>query len=140
MNDEAKVFVTITQSFQPGVSQLTAAQAARIVGRDIRRASVREFAIGYFGGPYGAAVGGFNDGPLGTTYDGPGPVILLDDPKQSDDEQTAAWYGRGEKPEHEPLDWVRFELTETRKPAKPGLFVVQGEGRYQGLGFNGEAP
>lgn len=59
-------------------------------------------------------------------------------PSDTDAAETAAWYGRGEKPEHEPLDWVRFELAETAKPAKPGLFVVQGEGRYQGLGFNGE--
>lgn len=67
----------------------------------------------------------------GSYRDGDSLNGLRVDPTEGDHILTAAWYGRGEKPE--PTVDFEFQLIETSKPAKPELFVVHGEGRYQHL-------
>lgn len=145
--------ISITQNFGEGTSKATAEQAAQAAAKSIRGAIAsgeESWHPTIAGKPFWTSqksrlidlVPVTEERAAEPTIEqivGPyfgGPVTAQDLARQHDKTETAAWYGRGEKPE--PTVDFEFQLIETSKPAKPGLFTVHGEGRYQGLGFNSE--
>lgn len=134
--------ISITQNFAAGTSRATIEQAAQAAAKQIRGAIARAERISvtpFWASPRRYAVGERAAEPtieqIVGAYFG-GPVTAQDLANHHDKTETAAWYGRGEKPE--PTVDFEFQLIETSKPAKPGLFVVHGEGRYQHL-IDGDA-